>query len=94
MSQVKRCSPECKFFRCGRKSLTFRGEVAWCKWTNEECDPANCNYAMCSRRRLLPGGICGETVKRRTVEKEPEEFAIKVRVPGKVLRKLGEEELF
>jgi len=49
---------------------------------------------MCSRRRLLPGGICGETVKRRTVEKEPEEFAIKVRVPGKVLRKLGEEELF
>jgi hypothetical protein len=50
---------------------------------------------MCIKRRLLPGGICGETVKRKTVEKKIEEVvgpAIKLR--GKALRKIGEKEIF
>jgi len=50
---------------------------------------------MCVKRRLLPRGICGETVKRKTTDKEPEEVvgpAVKLR--GKALRKIGEKEIF
>jgi len=50
---------------------------------------------MCIKRRLLPRGICGEAVKRRTAEKPPEEAvgpAIKLR--GRALRKIGEKEIF
>jgi hypothetical protein len=46
---------------------------------------------------LLPGGICGETVKRKTVEKEPEDVfddSDAVRLKGKALRKLGDREIF
>jgi len=47
------------------------------------------------KRRLLPGGICGETVKRKTVEKEPEEaLGPAVKLKGKALRKVGEKEIF
>jgi hypothetical protein len=47
------------------------------------------------KRRLLPKGICGETIKRKTVEKPPDEVigpAIKLR--GRALRKIGEKEIF
>lgn len=55
----------------------------------------NCNYAMCMIRRLLPGGICGETLKRKTVEKGPEEEAVpSIKVRGKIFRKIGEREIF
>jgi hypothetical protein len=50
---------------------------------------------MCLKRRLLPRGICGETVKRKTVDKEPEEVvkpAVKLR--GKILRKIGDREVY
>ncbi len=48
------------------------------------------------KRRMLPGGICGETVKRKTVEKEiddefPEES---IKLKGKALRKLGDQDFF
>jgi len=92
---VKRCSPKCKFFRCAKNAAIFRKNIVWCRWTDEECDVANCSYATCVKRRLLPGGICGETIKRKTVEKPPEEIvgpAIKLR--GKALRKIGEKEIF
>jgi hypothetical protein len=59
------------------------------------CNVANCAYAMCAKRRLLPKGICGETVKRITIDKAPEEVigqAVKLR--GKALRKIGEREIF
>ncbi|NIR86679.1 hypothetical protein GWO13_03575 [Candidatus Bathyarchaeota archaeon] len=63
--------------------------------TEEECEIENCTYAMCARRRLLPGGICGETVKRKTRETEPEEAIIPVvKLRGKVARKIGEKEIF
>jgi hypothetical protein len=46
-------------------------------------------------RRLLPNGICGETVKRKTVERSPEEDVIQaIRVRGKTYRKIGEREIF
>jgi hypothetical protein len=47
---------------------------------------------------LLPEGICGETVKRKTVEREPEDFFQEdpkpknVVLKGKALRKLGDED--
>jgi hypothetical protein len=53
---------------------------------------------MCFKRRLLPEGICGETVKRKTVEREPEDFFQEdpkpksVHLKGKALRKLGDED--
>jgi hypothetical protein len=47
------------------------------------------------KRRLLPGGICGETVKRQTVEREPEDLIDEpVRLKGKALRKLGEKDFY
>jgi hypothetical protein len=59
------------------------------------CDVRNCTYALCQKRRLLPKGVCGETIKRKTVEKPPDEVvgpAVKLR--GRALRKIGEKEIF
>ena len=59
------------------------------------CNVAGCTYAICIRRRLLPRGICGETIKRKTIDKQPEEVvgpAIKLR--GRSLRKIGEKVIF
>ena len=51
---------------------------------------------MCMKRRMLPGGICGETIKRKTVEKDVDEdfFTASVKLKGKALRKLGDTELY
>ena len=50
---------------------------------------------MCTIRRLLPGGICGETLKRKTVERGPEDEVMpSIRVRGKIFRKIGEKEIF
>jgi len=44
---------------------------------------------------MLPEGVCGESVKRRTVEIRPEEDMIpSVKLKGKMLRRLGDEELY
>jgi hypothetical protein len=59
------------------------------------CNVANCTYAICAKRRLLPRGICGETVKRKTVEKQLDEVvgpAVKLR--GRALRKIRDREIF
>jgi hypothetical protein len=59
------------------------------------CDIGNCTFAMCTKRRLLPKGVCGESIKRKTVEKEPDEvLGPAVRLKGKTLRKIGEKEIF
>jgi len=47
------------------------------------------------KRRLLPRGVCGETVKRKTIEREPEEaLGPAVKLKGRILRKVGEKEIF
>jgi hypothetical protein len=47
------------------------------------------------KRRLLPRGICGETVRRKTVERDFEEDIDEpVRLKGKALRKFCERELY
>jgi len=94
LSGVKNCSPRCEFFRCAKKAVIQRGNKVWCTWTQEECNVSNCSYAMCAKRRLLPNGICGETVKRKTTEKGPEEIGPPVKLRGKIVKKIGEEELF
>jgi len=44
---------------------------------------------------MLPRGICGETVKRVTVDKSPEEIMDEpIKLRGKTLRKIGDRELF
>ena len=44
---------------------------------------------------MLPGGICGETVRRKTVEREPDELTHEpVKLKGKAFRKLGERDLY
>jgi hypothetical protein len=59
------------------------------------CNISDCTYALCVKRRLLPRGVCGETVKRITVDKAPEEMIGEtVRLRGKALRKIGEREIF
>ena len=58
------------------------------------CNVANCQYSLCVKRRLLPQGICGETVRRKTVERDFEDFNEPVRLRGKVLRKFGDREIY
>ena len=95
MAQVKACSPMCPAFKCAQNSTFYRRDAVWCKWTEEMCNVANCTYALCVKRRLLPKGICGETVKRKTVDKAPEEeVGQSIKLRGKTLRKIGERELF
>ncbi|MEM2273434.1 MAG: hypothetical protein QXX56_04370 [Candidatus Bathyarchaeia archaeon] len=95
MSGVRKCSSKCNKFRCGKDFLVLRGKNPWCRLTDEPCNPVNCNYAICTIRRLLPQGICGETVRRKTIERSPEEMEMPtVKVRGKIFRKIGEKELF
>jgi hypothetical protein len=91
----KKCAPTCELFKCGKNASIYRGNTVWCRWTEDDCEVANCQYAACIKRRLLPAGVCGETVKRKTVESEPEE-TIKpaVRLKGKAYRRIGEKELY
>jgi hypothetical protein len=47
------------------------------------------------KRRLLPQGICGETVKRITTEKSfDDDIDVPVKLKGKALRKFGDSEIY
>lgn len=95
MGEVKHCSPRCDLFKCGKNAAMYRGNDVWCTWTEDDCNISNCNFATCVKRRLLPAGVCGETVKRKTTEKQLEEaIGPPVRLRGKTLRKVGEKEIF
>lgn len=95
MTETKKCSPKCRKFRCGKKAIQFRGKNVWCIWSEEYCNPTNCNYAICLTRRLLTNGFCGEKIKRKTSEKKPEDELVQsIKVRGKTFRKIGEKEIF
>jgi hypothetical protein len=97
LDQAKACSPTCSGFKCTKNSIFYHREGAWCGMTEEVCDLTNCTYAMCMKRRMLPQGICGETVKRKTVEKDLEEadgVDVPVKLKGKAFRKFGERDIF
>jgi hypothetical protein len=86
LTQTKTCSPTCQFFKCTKNSAFYRRDTIWCRWTEEMCNIANCTYTICVRRRLLPRGICGETVKRKTVERAPRPCAPKFRYARRIPR--------
>jgi len=95
LAGVKYCSPKCELFRCGKNATMYHGDTVWCRWTDENCVISNCSFTTCIKRRLLTQGVCGESVKRKTVETEPEKTNIPtVKLKGKALRKLGEKEIF
>ena len=95
MTQTKNCYATCRSFKCVQNSASYQRNTVWCKMTEEKCKVENCTYAMCYKRRLLPKGICGETVKRVTVERKPEDIpdsSIKLR--GKALKRINEDDFF
>jgi len=95
LAQAKPCSAICPSFKCVKNAVFYRRDSVWCKEAEEDCNVAGCTYAVCVKRRLLPRGICGETVKRITVDREPEEIiSDPVRLKGKALRKIGDREIF
>ena len=96
MAADKLCFPDCRDFKCTKRSLSIKGKEAWCEWTSEPCIPKNCNYATCFKRQLLDNGVCGKTIKRRTREdSRPEDvFSDEIRVKGKLMRKTGERTIF
>ena len=97
MAQSKACSPACQSFKCAKNSLLYKRDSIWCRETEEQCNVAKCTYSMCFKRRMLPGGVCGETVKRQTVEREMEEDfpdSSSVKLKGKALRKLGDQDYY
>ena len=76
--------------------MSFRGKITWCQFTEAECEPTKCTYAVCFKRQLLDDGSCGFTFKRRTQEdSEPENFRLlEVRAKGKLARKVGDRSIY
>ena len=95
LAQVKTCYQTCEAFKCIKNAAVHRQDGVWCGWTEDMCNVGNCTYAICEKRRLLPRGICGESIKRKTIEKQPDEvIGPTVKLRGKTLRKIGEKEIF
>jgi len=43
----------------------------------------------------MPRGVCGETIKRKTVEKQTDEvLGPTIKLRGRAMRKIGEREIF
>jgi len=95
LGEVKYCYPRCQLFKCAKNAAIYKSSDVWCSWTDEKCNVANCNYSTCVKRRLLPKGTCGESVKRKTTEKTMDEIIVSpVKLRGKALRRVGEKEIF
>jgi len=78
-----------------KDAAVYQQNSVWCRWTEENCNISDCTYAICVKRRLLPKGVCGETIKRKTVEKQPDDvIGPTVKLHGRALRKIGEKEIF
>lgn len=76
--------------------MSGRGGRAWCSFAEDACAGYKCNYALCIRGRILVSGLCGLTMKRETIElSQPETKPLPMsRAKAKVMRKIGEDELF
>ena len=96
MDQAKRCSPRCDDFACAKRALKMDRGSCWCAWINEPCNPVNCTYALCTKKRLLPNGVCSLYVKRKTAEREQPDDLLRdeIKVKNKFLRKTGEKRIF
>jgi len=101
VAQSKPCSPTCQSFKCTKSAAIYRRDSVWCREAEEQCNIAKCTYSMCFKRRMLPGAICGETVRRQTVEHDIIEDDYResnnnasVKLKGKALRKLGDQDYY
>ena len=96
MSESKLCDSRCRDFTCTKRAMSFRGKVTWCQWTEAECEPTKCTYAVCYKRQLLENGVCGFTIKRKTREdSEPDNFRLpEMRAKGKLAKKAGDRSIY
>ena len=68
-----RCNPLCPFFRCAQKALRittehYRGrpvKVAMCSLVGDRCVGAQCRFAYCEKRAMLPDGRCAFAVEAK-----------------------------
>lgn len=76
-----KCNPLCPFFRCSRHALRivreqYKGRmisVAYCDLVGDKCIGAQCRFAMCEKRAMLPDGRCAFAVKAKGPSKDFEE---------------------
>lgn len=96
MEENKVCFPACDSFKCDQRALIYAGRRIYCRWADDDCVGHTCNYAVCVRGRLLPNGVCGLTIKRKT-EDIPSpvvvERNIDVKLRGKLNRRFKEDDL-
>ncbi len=77
-----RCNPLCPFFRCAKKALRinrefYRGRpirMAMCNWIGDKCVGAECRFAFCEKRAMLPDGRCAFAVKGKKMGEFEEEL--------------------
>ena len=75
--------------------MYYKGSDSWCKWAEDTCEGASCNYAQCAMGRILANGVCGMTVKRRTVDDlEIENTPSPVQVRGSILKRFRDKDLY
>ncbi|MGQ9513758.1 MAG: hypothetical protein ACUVTL_01700, partial [Thermoproteota archaeon] len=67
-TEPRKCVPECSFFVCKQRALIRRGSESYCRWVDDLCNVKSCAYASCMRHVLLPDGLCGRSIKRKTKE--------------------------
>ncbi len=61
-----KCSPLCPYFRCQKNALRievqqYKGrpiKVPMCAWIGDKCIGAQCRFAYCELRAMLPDGRC------------------------------------
>jgi len=92
--QSKLCYPRCEVFRCAKKAITYKQGKVWCNYADDFCDIKTCKFAQCVRGKLLPSGVCGLSIKQRTVRVRLSDIGEPVKVPGKIAQKLKERELY
>ncbi|MEB3844285.1 MAG: hypothetical protein LRS48_01220 [Desulfurococcales archaeon] len=76
-----KCNPLCPFFRCSRNALRitteqFKGRiirVPFCSWIGDKCIGAQCRFAYCEKKAMLPDGRCAFAVGKKREEKDFEE---------------------
>ncbi len=90
----KLCYIRCRSFQCAKRALTSRQGMSWCKYADDACDIKTCKFAQCVKSKLLPNGVCGLSVKQRTVDIKLSDIGEPVKIQGKLARKLRERELF
>jgi hypothetical protein len=56
--------------------------------------PQTCKFTQCLKGKLLGNGICGYTVRQKTISVKPQQELKPIRAPPKLAQKIKERELF